>query len=192
MKTITLVNRKGGVGKTTSAAYIAMCFHEAGKPVTGLDLDPEASLIKWHQTGSLPYPVVKGDLINLSSQIAELDSAVIIDTPPNDELVIRQTAEVADEVMIPLAPTAQDANRLAGTLSIVAEVEKERQQPLASVLVVRWIERRLLSQEFLEALEQEQVPLLDSKIRNLSSYQSFAMPTYLDEYQAVLKELELL
>ena len=157
MKTITLVNRKGGVGKTTSAAYIAMCFHDADKPVTGLDLDPEASLIKWHQTGSLPYPVVKGDLANLSSQIAELESNVIIDTPPNDELVIRQTAKVADEVMIPLAPTAQDANRLAGTLSIVAEVEKERQQPLASVLVVRWIERRLLSQEFMEALEQEQV-----------------------------------
>ena len=44
MRTITLVTQKGGAGKTTVAASLAVAAAEAGERVVALDLDPQGSL----------------------------------------------------------------------------------------------------------------------------------------------------
>lgn len=44
MRTIALVNQKGGVAKTTSVASLGAALHEAGQRVLLVDLDPQGSL----------------------------------------------------------------------------------------------------------------------------------------------------
>ena len=45
MRTITLVTQKGGTGKTTLAASLALAAMEAGETVALFDLDPQKSLV---------------------------------------------------------------------------------------------------------------------------------------------------
>lgn len=55
---ISVLSRKGGVGKTVSAIYTAALLAEQGKDVAILDKDPEGSAGAWARAaGDLPFPV---------------------------------------------------------------------------------------------------------------------------------------
>jgi chromosome partitioning protein len=58
MKTITLVTQKGGAGKTTLAASLAVAAAEAGEKVAALDLDPQGSLSNWGDGRDTEAPAI--------------------------------------------------------------------------------------------------------------------------------------
>ena len=47
MRSIAFLSQKGGVGRTTLAASLAVAAAGAGERVIALDLDPQASLVSW-------------------------------------------------------------------------------------------------------------------------------------------------
>src|SRR4051812_4721123 len=59
MRTIALVNQKGGCGKTTVALHLAAAFWRRGENVLVLDLDPQASAAEWHDARAEPLPHVE-------------------------------------------------------------------------------------------------------------------------------------
>jgi len=189
---IALVNRKGGTGKTTSSIYISAALSSTGKQVTGIDLDPDASWLKLKSSGNLDYPVLIGDRENLSQQIQNLSGYVVIDTPPNDEAIIYKVCLLADEVIVPLQSSLLDLARFISTINSVAEIEQSRNKPLASVLLTMWRDSYKISKEVEDTLKSTEAPLLQNKIRHLVRYKQDDTPAYLDEYQEVLKELEIL
>jgi chromosome partitioning protein len=56
-KVISLLNHKGGVGKTTSAINIGAAMVELGKKVLLIDLDPQANLTLSLGVGRAPYTI---------------------------------------------------------------------------------------------------------------------------------------
>ncbi len=59
MKTISLLAQKGGTGKSTLAAHLAVEACRTGpKPVVLLDLDPQASLHRWYMKREAAQPIM--------------------------------------------------------------------------------------------------------------------------------------
>lgn len=189
---IALLNRKGGVGKTTSAGYIAMALHQAGHYVQGIDLDPERSWLNWHKLGVLPYEVKPAYLNELEAVAEGHQGFVVVDTPPNDRDAIEDIPMLVDEVIVPMAPTAFDLNRLTNTLGSIAKAERLRDKALGSVLLTRWQPHLNMSRDIQELLDNHDAPVLEARIRALTRYTAYDTPTYLEEYEAALNEIGVL
>jgi chromosome partitioning protein len=107
MRTIALINQKGGVGKTTVALHLATAFHQAGAVTLILDLDPQASASEWHDAREAELPHVESiqpaRLSKAISTAQEIGTEVLIlDTAPHAESTALEAARLADLVLLRL------------------------------------------------------------------------------------------
>ena len=118
-KIITVTQQKGGSGKTTLAAHIAVACAQNRKLKTAiLDTDPQGSLGRWFMTrkenanGSGPdmtFRTASAWGARYEAQpLAEDHDIVVIDTPPKMGVDGRPAIETADLVVIPVAPSPFD------------------------------------------------------------------------------------
>lgn len=118
MRSILVVNPKGGCGKTTIATNLASYYAVWGVPTALVDVDPQQSSMDWLKARPENYPPIHG-ISGLSGSI-ELPSdtqRVIYDLPARSlmdkmlELLHRSHA-----VVIPVMPSPIDIRAAAGFL----------------------------------------------------------------------------
>ena len=134
MKTISVISRKGGAGKTTIAVNLAIQAHLAGLRVLLIDCDPQASTSHSLRARQAPGPRVTqataGKLFQATTTARrEGHDLVIIDTPAYPEAEVAQAVNCADLCLAVCRPTfldiasvAQSAEmirRLRGTAAVV-------------------------------------------------------------------------
>lgn len=131
MRTIALLTQKGGAGRTTLAASLAVAAAQAGEKVIGLDLDPQASLSRWakrREARNTPDRVMieplEGErlphLRTIVEGLADMGfSIAIFDTPGADGGTARSVTEVADLCLLPTRPTCLDVDATAATFRAV-------------------------------------------------------------------------
>jgi chromosome partitioning protein len=125
---ISIVNPKGGVGKTTLAVGMAVAAFLAGKVSVLIDLDPQASAAKWKDRREEDQPaVVSAQTARLKQTLTAAEElgaeVVIIDTAGRNDTSALEAARVSDLVLVPtgldiieleVLPIAADTLRLAG------------------------------------------------------------------------------
>jgi len=189
---VSVVNLKGGVGKTTTALYFAEAAKEEGYAPVVIDADSERSALEWSSGGDLRFAVVAAEKDALARQARLLEKegrVVIIDTPPNNREVLWAASAVADHVVVPVAPTGVDVNRLRATLEVLLDVEAIKGALDTSILFTRWDKRKRLAREAEELLDT--FPLLGARIRSLTRYEDGfgSRPKYLEEYREAWSEV---
>jgi chromosome partitioning protein len=107
---ITVIQQKGGTGKTSLTANLGVCFARQGFRVALVDLDPQGSLGMWHKIReanghdvsaltlqtSTPWRIAS-DVRNLGKD----SDLVLIDNPPHVDSSARQAVKVGDLVLVP-------------------------------------------------------------------------------------------
>lgn len=134
MQTISVLNQKGGVGKTTIATNLAAAAHLAGLRAGILDLDEQGSGLDWYAArgaGSrLDGLTVAGSPRSLTlPKFRELSrgfDVMVCDGPPRIGDVTRHAAVAADVVVIPLRPGVFDWWASAETLAILDSADEIR------------------------------------------------------------------
>jgi chromosome partitioning protein len=115
MRTLTFIGSKGGCGKTTSAAFVAVAAARAGEKVALVDLDPQASLSLWwdrRDDADNPRLSEGADPQDLTKAVDFVKRAgstlLIIDTAPAFLGALAAVACVSDLIVIPVMASPQD------------------------------------------------------------------------------------
>lgn len=120
-KIITITNTKGGVGKTTSAIYLATILSRYGS-VLLKDVDPQGSATEWIEL--LEEPPFDYEIANIRSLSKTRNyDYVIIDTPPQNADIIKNAIDVADYVLVPSSPSALEISRVFSVVSDLKNVK---------------------------------------------------------------------
>jgi len=124
MHVIVLASQKGGAGKTTLAAHLAVAAEAAGDgPAVLIDTDPQGSLSAWWNVRKAEVPkLAPMTIAELAEKLHLLDGAgygvAIIDTPPAITDAIAAVVASADLVLIPTRPSPHDLRAVGSTVSL--------------------------------------------------------------------------
>jgi chromosome partitioning protein len=176
---LVVANLKGGTGKTTTAAYIAHVLHEWGDRVLLVDADPQGSALRWAEvadwpvaTTALPTPKLDRDLPGI---IGDRFDAVVIDTPPlaHDRGIVVAALRAASHVVIPMAPSPIEYDRLPATIETVEHATEQRsdgRQPATAVLFTRTVANASATGVYRSVIEEDGHRVLRVAVRHLQRY----------------------
>lgn len=124
MKVVVLASQKGGVGKTTLAAHLAVAAELRGSQrAVLLDTDPQGSLSAWWNARAPATPALAtAALPELAAKLASLATGgfdlAFLDTPPAISDAIAAVMARADFVLIPTRPSPHDLRAVGQTVAL--------------------------------------------------------------------------
>lgn len=129
MKTLAVLSRKGGAGKTTITVHLAVAAEAHGIATAIFDLDPQASAELWSDHRGEPIPaVVPAQAPRLPALLAQAKGndadLVILDTAPNADTIASEAATHADVILIPCRPSGFDLDAIGATVRLAQAAGK--------------------------------------------------------------------
>ena len=178
MKTIAVLNQKGGAGKTTIATHLARALQLSGNDVLLVDSDPQGSARDWaavREDQAVPVvgidrPTIERDL----KSVARKDFVVIDGAPQAHDLAV-SAIKAAQFILIPVQPSPYDIWATADLVELVKQrIEITDGALKAAFVISRAIKNTKIGAEIEEALVGYGPPVLASRITQRVSYPSTA------------------
>jgi chromosome partitioning protein len=170
---ISVINQKGGVGKTTLSIHITSTLALAGKKVLLIDADAQRSALDWQAAREEDplFSVVGMPSNTIHKQVKLLENDydyIVIDGPPRVYDVAKSCIAASDVVLIPIQPSPYDVWSAVEVVKLVEEVK----EPLSgykkikcAFVINRKIAKTVLGRDVEEALSAyNNIPVLASHV----------------------------
>jgi len=130
-KIITIAHQKGGVGKSTLAINLALCFH-GQLSIALVDIDPQGSIVRVKDD----FP----DLVIISESrfqnIRQLSfDLVIVDTPPYLSNILPELFSGSDLVIVPTKAGFFDVMAIRSTLVLINQAQIKAPKLKAAIVL---------------------------------------------------------
>lgn len=194
---------KGGIGKSTTAIFLAYCYALLGLKVLVLDADPASgSSRKWYRHAKspqrndpLPFDVQTHPSEDLEERIvdegwAEQYHLIIIDTGGHNDSILRRAYEIADYLLLMASPSPADIDTFTDTAK--ATVGSMGARGIPETLLITAVKSQQMAREAKNKLRGIGVEVLTKTISHSVNYQhSYGWcPESPLEYEEVRYELE--
>lgn len=171
---ISLVNQKGGAGKTTNTISLAGAFTKLGYSVVIVDSDTQGNTRDWKAVNEdNPIPVLGIDRPTIHTDIKSLSrfDIVLVDGAPTVEAMSASAIKAADLAIIPVQPSPLDIWATADLIDLVkTRIEITDGKLQAAFLVSRAVANTKIGKEISDILAKYELPVLETIIPSLTDY----------------------
>jgi chromosome partitioning protein len=175
MKTLAILSRKGGAGKTTVALHLAVAAQAMGRRTAIVDMDPQRSAADWWRSrhGETPE-LVECDPGELRTVVkaAKADGVdlLVVDTRPSAEADALEAATAADLALVVVKPTILDLRAVAGTIETLKRAKTPGLVLINQAPPMRGEAEASIVGEARTALEGYGFPVLPTVLRARAAY----------------------
>jgi chromosome partitioning protein len=171
---LSLLNQKGGAGKTTLALHLAALLARQGR-VLLIDADPQRSSDSWQATRIAQerhpplFVTVCKPTPTLHREIRELSRGfdhVVIDGAPRASDLAASVIAASDFVLIPVQPSGYDVWAAAETVQMVEASLPLNENRKCAFVINRKITNTVIGRDVRSALAGFIFPTLDAAISN--------------------------
>lgn len=178
MKTIAVLNQKGGSGKTTIATHLAKGLQLRGYSVLLVDSDKQGSARDWRAVDeNNSVPVIGLDRPTLDKDLKGLTDKdfIIIDGSPQATNLAISAIKASDLVLIPVQPSPYDVWATNDLVELVKQqIEMTDGQLQSAFIVSRVIQNTNIGKEISTVLMDYGIPVLHNKIMQRVVYPNSA------------------
>jgi chromosome partitioning protein len=168
---IAFTNTKGGVGKSTLAAHLAIWLFDRGYRVALLDTDGQRSAGEWVQNAEPGIAVrvaTEMDAIRAAkAELLDANQIVVADSPGEEGDASRTVTFLADLAIVPLQPSKLDVRAIRSALKAVrlAQEMTGGTRPEAVLVLNGTRKRSVRAKKLRQQLMSLGFPLAESEVR---------------------------
>lgn len=171
MKAISILNAKGGVGKTTLSILIATCLTRMGYKVCVVDTDPQGSVSNW-ANGSESFDIIEAstekEIYSIRKRLKQYHFA-IIDGAAAISSLSAAAVMVSELVLIPTTASPLDFSACGAILAVI-EARQELSPVEARFVITKRVHNAKMTQTLKEAIEGTGIQVLRSGTTHRQDY----------------------